>query len=202
MQEHLLASPDLNPIENIWYVFKNLLGKCLPVPKTRDELARAADLTLMRDQSSKRMEGMLSDELNHCLLDLVPKLRAGAVEDLLRRRCDIMYILSGLNRTKRNQKCAYIKTKLSELQAKTREVLEARQGGSQPAVRGGRSSAETSGKGGFTFRAIESRRDAQKSGSQSVSSAFVLQPHFAAECLLRGGPDEMWLAAKAVCSSS
>ncbi|KAJ1042117.1 hypothetical protein NDA10_003727 [Ustilago hordei] len=26
MQEHLLASPDLNPIVNIWYVFKNLLG--------------------------------------------------------------------------------------------------------------------------------------------------------------------------------
>ena len=42
MQEHLPASPDLNPIENIWYVFKNLLGKRLPVPKTRDELARAA----------------------------------------------------------------------------------------------------------------------------------------------------------------
>ena len=30
-QEHLPASPDLNPIENIWYVFKNLLGKRLPV---------------------------------------------------------------------------------------------------------------------------------------------------------------------------
>ncbi|SAM85012.1 uncharacterized protein UBRO_20865 [Ustilago bromivora] len=29
MQEHLPASPDLNPIENIWYVFKNLLGKRL-----------------------------------------------------------------------------------------------------------------------------------------------------------------------------
>ncbi|SPC64658.1 uncharacterized protein UHOD_12096 [Ustilago sp. UG-2017b] len=26
-QEHPPASPDLNPIENIWYVFKNLLGK-------------------------------------------------------------------------------------------------------------------------------------------------------------------------------
>ncbi|KAJ1585539.1 hypothetical protein NDA12_000304 [Ustilago hordei] len=43
MQEHLPASPDLNPIENIWYVFKNLLGKHLPVPKTWDELARAAE---------------------------------------------------------------------------------------------------------------------------------------------------------------
>ncbi|SPC68024.1 uncharacterized protein UHOD_12212 [Ustilago sp. UG-2017b] len=43
MQEHPLALPDLNPIENIWYVFKNLLGKHLPVPKTRDELARAAE---------------------------------------------------------------------------------------------------------------------------------------------------------------
>ncbi|KAJ1035952.1 hypothetical protein NDA13_000607 [Ustilago tritici] len=42
-QEHPPALPDLNPIENIWYVFKNLLGKCLPVPKTRDELARAAE---------------------------------------------------------------------------------------------------------------------------------------------------------------
>ncbi|SOV01668.1 uncharacterized protein UDID_18170 [Ustilago sp. UG-2017a] len=42
-QEHLLALPDLNPIENIWYVFKNLLGKCLLVPKTRDELVRAAE---------------------------------------------------------------------------------------------------------------------------------------------------------------
>ncbi|KAJ1031601.1 hypothetical protein NDA13_001992 [Ustilago tritici] len=43
MQEHLPASPDLNPIENIWYVFKNLLGKRLLVPKTQDELARAAE---------------------------------------------------------------------------------------------------------------------------------------------------------------
>ncbi|KAJ1024062.1 hypothetical protein NDA13_004892 [Ustilago tritici] len=43
MQEHPPASPDLNPIENIWYVFKNLVGKCLSVPKTRDELARAAE---------------------------------------------------------------------------------------------------------------------------------------------------------------
>ncbi|SAM83972.1 uncharacterized protein UBRO_20796 [Ustilago bromivora] len=43
MQEHLLASLDLNPIENIWYVFKNLLGKRLPVLKTQDELARAAE---------------------------------------------------------------------------------------------------------------------------------------------------------------
>ncbi|SPC65043.1 uncharacterized protein UHOD_20537 [Ustilago sp. UG-2017b] len=42
-QEQPPASPDLNPIENIWYVFKNLLGKRLPVPKTRDELARAAE---------------------------------------------------------------------------------------------------------------------------------------------------------------
>ncbi|SPC62025.1 uncharacterized protein UHOD_12154 [Ustilago sp. UG-2017b] len=42
-QEHPPALPDLNPIENIWYVFKNLLGKCLPVPKTRDELVRAAE---------------------------------------------------------------------------------------------------------------------------------------------------------------
>ncbi|SOV06608.1 uncharacterized protein UDID_20796 [Ustilago sp. UG-2017a] len=42
-QEHLPASPDLNPIENIWYVFKNLLGKRLPVQKTQDELARAAE---------------------------------------------------------------------------------------------------------------------------------------------------------------
>ncbi|SPC61960.1 uncharacterized protein UHOD_12131 [Ustilago sp. UG-2017b] len=42
-QEHLQASPDLNPIENIWHVFKNLLGKRLTVPKTRDELARAAE---------------------------------------------------------------------------------------------------------------------------------------------------------------
>ncbi|KAJ1028934.1 hypothetical protein NDA18_002954 [Ustilago nuda] len=44
MQEHLLASLDLNPIENIWHVFKNLLGKCLLVPKTQDELARAAEV--------------------------------------------------------------------------------------------------------------------------------------------------------------
>ncbi|SPC61564.1 uncharacterized protein UHOD_11604 [Ustilago sp. UG-2017b] len=43
MQEHPPALPDLNPIENIWYVFKNLLGKRLPVPKTWDELARAAE---------------------------------------------------------------------------------------------------------------------------------------------------------------
>ncbi|SAM83486.1 uncharacterized protein UBRO_20768 [Ustilago bromivora] len=43
MQEHPLASPDLNPIEDIWYVFKNLLGKHLPVPKTQDELVRAAE---------------------------------------------------------------------------------------------------------------------------------------------------------------
>ncbi|KAJ1029556.1 hypothetical protein NDA13_002802 [Ustilago tritici] len=42
-QEHPPASPDLNPIENIWYVFKNLLGKHLPVPKSWDELARAAE---------------------------------------------------------------------------------------------------------------------------------------------------------------
>ncbi|SAM81662.1 uncharacterized protein UBRO_20275 [Ustilago bromivora] len=42
-QEHPPALPDLNPIENIWYVVKNLLGKCLPVPKTWDELARAAE---------------------------------------------------------------------------------------------------------------------------------------------------------------
>ncbi|SOV02135.1 uncharacterized protein UDID_18965 [Ustilago sp. UG-2017a] len=42
-QEHPPASPDLNPIENIWYVFKNLLSKRLPVPKTRHELARAAE---------------------------------------------------------------------------------------------------------------------------------------------------------------
>ncbi|SAM82937.1 uncharacterized protein UBRO_20724 [Ustilago bromivora] len=42
-QEHPPASPDLNPIENIWYLFKNLLGKRLPVPKPRDELARAAE---------------------------------------------------------------------------------------------------------------------------------------------------------------
>ncbi|SAM82534.1 uncharacterized protein UBRO_20714 [Ustilago bromivora] len=42
-QEHPPASPDLNPIENIWYVFKNLLGKRLPVLKTQDELTRAAE---------------------------------------------------------------------------------------------------------------------------------------------------------------
>ncbi|KAJ1035713.1 hypothetical protein NDA13_000373 [Ustilago tritici] len=42
-QENPLASPDLNPIENIWYVFKNLLGKRLLVPKTQDEPARAAE---------------------------------------------------------------------------------------------------------------------------------------------------------------
>ncbi|KAJ1031530.1 hypothetical protein NDA13_001921 [Ustilago tritici] len=42
-QEHPPALPDLNPIENIWHVFKNLLGKRLPVPKTWDELARAAE---------------------------------------------------------------------------------------------------------------------------------------------------------------
>ncbi|KAJ1024356.1 hypothetical protein NDA18_004525 [Ustilago nuda] len=43
MQEHPPASLDLNPVENKWYVFKNLLGKRLPVPKTQDELARAAE---------------------------------------------------------------------------------------------------------------------------------------------------------------
>ncbi|SOV07251.1 uncharacterized protein UDID_18753 [Ustilago sp. UG-2017a] len=60
MQEHLPASPDLNPIENIWYVFKNLLGKRLPVPKPRDELARAAEevwntqITLSSDHLRRR----------------------------------------------------------------------------------------------------------------------------------------------------
>ncbi|SOV05632.1 uncharacterized protein UDID_18478 [Ustilago sp. UG-2017a] len=95
-QEHLLASPDLNPIENIWYYRKpgmnlqELQSKC-GTPRSRSNISTLG-------QSSKRMEGMLSDKLNHCLLDPVPKLRAGT--------------------------------------AKTCEVLEARQGGSQPAVEG------------------------------------------------------------------
>ena len=40
---HLPVLPDLNPIDNIRYVFKNLLGKHSLVPKTWDELARAAE---------------------------------------------------------------------------------------------------------------------------------------------------------------
>ncbi|SPC61919.1 uncharacterized protein UHOD_20792 [Ustilago sp. UG-2017b] len=44
MQENPQAAlPDLSSIWNIWFVFKNLLGKYLLVLKPRDELARAAE---------------------------------------------------------------------------------------------------------------------------------------------------------------
>ncbi|SOV08662.1 uncharacterized protein UDID_17682 [Ustilago sp. UG-2017a] len=108
-QEHLPALLDLNPIENIWYVFKNLLGKRLPVPKPRDELVRAAEevwntqimlehinpvIKLMEhcvEQVLTKHGGPLKSvlqadgryaigQLNHCLLDPVPKLRAGTVQ--------------------------------------------------------------------------------------------------------------------------
>jgi transposase len=37
------SSPDLNPIENMWFIFKNLLGKRTPIPRTREELRAAAE---------------------------------------------------------------------------------------------------------------------------------------------------------------
>ncbi|SAM83863.1 uncharacterized protein UBRO_20792 [Ustilago bromivora] len=43
MQENPQALLDLSSIWNIWFVFKNLLGKYLLVPKTWDELVRAAE---------------------------------------------------------------------------------------------------------------------------------------------------------------
>ena len=42
-QGHPPASPDLNPIENIWAIFKNLLSRYEPMPRTCDQLIRAAE---------------------------------------------------------------------------------------------------------------------------------------------------------------
>ena len=67
-----LASPDLNPIENIWYVFKNLLGKCLPVPKTWDELARAAEEVWNTQIMLKHINPVIKS-MEHCVEQVLSK---------------------------------------------------------------------------------------------------------------------------------
>ena len=42
-QGHPPASPDLNPIENIWAIIKKLLSRYEPMPRTCDQLIRAAE---------------------------------------------------------------------------------------------------------------------------------------------------------------
>ncbi|SYW76389.1 uncharacterized protein UHO2_04630 [Ustilago hordei] len=72
MQEHLPALPDLNPIENIWYVFKNLLGKHLPVPKTQDELARAAEEVWNTQIMLKHINPVI-ELMEHCMEQVLTK---------------------------------------------------------------------------------------------------------------------------------
>ena len=72
MQEHLPASLDLNPIENIWYIFKNLLGKCLPVLETQDELARAAE-EVWNTQITLKLINPVIESMEHCVEQVLTK---------------------------------------------------------------------------------------------------------------------------------
>ncbi|SYW79000.1 uncharacterized protein UHO2_03012 [Ustilago hordei] len=72
MQEHPPAFPDLNPIENIWYVFKNLLGKHLPVPKTWDELARAAEEVWNTQIMLEHIKPVIKS-MEHCMEQVLTK---------------------------------------------------------------------------------------------------------------------------------
>ncbi|SAM85677.1 uncharacterized protein UBRO_20382 [Ustilago bromivora] len=71
-QEHLPASLDLNPIENIWYVFKNLLGKHLPVPNTWDELVRAAE-EVWNTQITLEHINPVIESMEHCVEQVLTK---------------------------------------------------------------------------------------------------------------------------------
>ncbi|SPC65818.1 uncharacterized protein UHOD_11639 [Ustilago sp. UG-2017b] len=71
-QEHLPALPDLNPIENIWYVFKNFLGKRLPVPKPRDELLRAAE-EVWNTQITLEHINPVINSMEHCVEQVLTK---------------------------------------------------------------------------------------------------------------------------------
>ncbi|SOV02204.1 uncharacterized protein UDID_19136 [Ustilago sp. UG-2017a] len=71
-QEHPPALLDLNPIKNIWYIFKNLLGKHLPVLKIQDELARAAEEVWNTQITLEHINPVIKS-MEHCVEQVLTK---------------------------------------------------------------------------------------------------------------------------------
>ena len=71
----LPCSPDLNPIENVWHILKNMLNKHRPRPTTKEQMNRAiveewervseVELLELVDSMPQRIEAVIAANGNH-----------------------------------------------------------------------------------------------------------------------------------------